>query len=61
MGNDVVNHAGRSYSPLLLAHDAQGAAHQEGLAGFIPSGVVAALSGWTPLGVVLALSYPSLA
>jgi hypothetical protein len=40
----VVNHSGWGYSPILLAHDAEGMAHEVGLAGLLPSGVVAAFS-----------------
>lgn len=45
MGNDVIDHGCRRYSPILLAHDAQGMAHQVGLAGFVPACGVASLSG----------------
>jgi hypothetical protein len=45
MSDDVIDHGGRCHSPLPLAHDAHGITHQVGLAGFLPPGVVAALSG----------------
>jgi hypothetical protein len=45
MRADVIDHRGRGYSAVLIAHDAEGMAHQVGLAGLVPPGGVTSLSG----------------
>lgn len=49
MGDDVIDHRGRGDAPFPFARDAEGMAHQVGLAGFLPAGVVASLSCAAPV------------